>query len=83
MPSRSQSKSTPLQPPTPVPTLSSLINEFHIFFPKLVAAKDVLIKLDDPTSTKFKDGLLALFDQLVSGLVYFLAAVLNTIPGRR
>ena len=72
MPSRSQSKATPLQPPTPVPTLSSLINEFHILFPKLVAAKDGLTKLDDPTSTKFKDGLLSLFDILVSSRVSFL-----------
>ena len=77
MPPRSQSKSTPRQPsPAPVPTLSSLINDFHLCFPKLVAAKDTLIKLDDPTSTRFKDGLLALFDQLVSNFVFFFLAVL-------
>ena len=78
MPPRSTVKPTlriPLPTAAPgVPSLSSHINDFHIAFPKLVAAKQLLVSIDDPTSPAFSKSLLEFLELLVSTPIkYFLA----------
>ena len=78
MPPRPSAKSTPRLPlPTAapgVPSLSSHINDFHIAFPKLVDAKQLLVSIDDPTSPAFSKSLLEFLELLVSTPIKYVFA---------